>query len=297
MKKNSLARHFAVGLVVGLLVLPPQPARAQWTVFDPTQYALQVRKRLEEINRWAETARQYQQMYQKAVEQLTTLRGVLRTVDETLFKNQQIALLANDVGKIIADSQRLRQRLEGMVRYQIGSLRSIDDRLSQGIFDPDADLRDLENYLLYTMGRDARQTVDRMVRTARSDAQLAAWLDEKKRLTMELALLSGQLIENKELLKREQALPVPDRGNIQHLNEIISGLEARAEDLKKRIKELEEKVARRVKDHGLRLQDMENFGNEVLTTNEMWKELQATKDDLQKTLDGLILGSPPPIIE
>jgi predicted nuclease with TOPRIM domain len=291
MTGKALPRHFAAGLLVGLLVLPPEPARAQWTVFDPTQYALQVRKRIEELSRWAETARHYQEMYAKAVEQLTTLRGVLRTADRTLFKNQQIAFLANDVGRIIGDTQKLKRRLEGMIRYQIGSLRSIDDRLSQGIFDPDADLRDLENYLLYTMGRDARQTVDRMMRTARADAQLAAWIDEKNRLMKELAILSGQLQQNQELLKQEQALALPEnRANVGHLNEMISRLEARVDDLKKQIKELEEKIARRIKDHGLRLQDMENFGHEVLATTEMWKELQVTKDDLQQTLDNLILG-------
>lgn len=296
--KKSLLHHLAVGLIVGLLILPPQPVQAQWTVFDPTQYALQVKKRLEEINRWVETVRQYQEMYTKAVEQLTTLRGVLQTVDKTLFKNQQIALLANDIGKIINDSLNLRRRLEAMIRYQIRSLRSIDDRLSQGIFDPDADLRDLQNYLLYTMGRDARQTVDQMIRTARADAQLAAWIDEKNRLMKELAIAADQLKQTKELLKQEQSLTIPDRQNIQHLNEMIFRLETQIEDLKKRIKELEEKIQQRIKDHGLRLQDMENFGHEVLSTNQMWRELQKTKDDLQKTLDSLILdANPPPPIE
>ena len=184
-----------------------------------------------------------------------------------------------------------------MIRYQVRSLRSIDDRLSQGIFDPDADLRDLQNYLLYTMGRDARQTVDQMMITARSDAQLAAWMDEKTRLMKELAILAEKSAKTKVLLIEERRNPIPDQRNIQQLNELISRLEIQMEDLKKRIKELEEKIAGRIKDHGLRLQDMENFGHEVLATNEMWLELQKTKDDLQQTFDGLILGTPLPIVE
>jgi ubiquinone biosynthesis protein UbiJ len=295
---KKMLRHFVIGLFIGLLILTPSPAQAQWAVFDGSQYALQVKKRIDELNRWLETVRQYQEMYTKAVEQVTTLRGVLQTVDKTLFKNQQMALLANDVGKIINDSQKLRRRLESMVRYKIRSLKSIDDRLANGIFDPDADLRDLQNYLLYTMGRDARQTVDQMLRTARADAQLAAWMDEKKRLMKESSALSIALSETQERLKKEQSVATPDnQANVQHLNEMISRLETQIEDLKKRIKELEEKINQRIKDHGLRLQDMENFGHEVLTTNEMWKELQKNKDDLQKTLDGLILGNPPPITE
>src|SRR5215813_86245 len=214
---NKLLRHFAAGLIIGLLILPPPPAQAQWTVFDPSQYALQVKKRIEEVNRWLETVRHYQEMYTKAVEQLTTLRGVLKTVDTTLFKNQQMALLANDIGKVISDSQKLRRRLDGMVRYQISSLKSIDDRLSQGIFDPDADLRDLQNYLLYTMGRDARQTVDQMMRTARADVQPSAWMTEQERLRANLKALSDKQEKNQHLLEVAQA--ANDPANIQHLNE------------------------------------------------------------------------------
>ncbi len=295
MKIQALLRNLALGLLIGALIMP-QPARAQWTVFDPSQYALQVKKRIEELNRWLETVRRYQEMYTKAVEQLTTLRGVLKTVDTTLFKNQQIALLANDIGKVISDSQKLRRRLDGMVRYQISSLKSIDDRLSQGIFDPDADLRDLQNYLLYTMGRDARQTVDQMMRAAGADVQLSTWMTEQQRLRSELKILSDRQENNQKLLEAAQI--ANDPVNIQHLNEVILRTETEIADLIKRIKELDQKISERWLQHGLRLQDMENFGYEVQTSNEMWKELQKTKADLQKTMDSLILGvNPPPATE
>src|SRR5262249_19064625 len=204
MTTKKILRHFAVGLIVGVMLVPQQ-AQAQWTVFDPSQYTLQVKKRLEDLNRWTATVKQYQDMYTKAVENLTTVRGVLRTVDEQLFKNKQAALLANDIGKIITDSQKLRRRWEGMIRYQIRSLESIDKRLEKGFFDPDADLRDLQNYLLYTMGRDARQTVDQMTRTARADAQLAAWMDERSKLEKRKAELSDALTKLYEKADNENA--------------------------------------------------------------------------------------------
>lgn len=295
MRTHLSVHRFILGLIIGPLILPPQTAMAQWTVFDPTQYAIHFNKRLEELNRWAETVRRYQEMYANAVEQLTTLRGVLQTADKTLFKNQQIALLANDVGKIIGDTQRLKRRMEGMVRFQISSLRSIDDRLSQGIFDPDADLRDFQNYLLYTMGRDARQTVDRMTGTARADAQLAAWVDQKTTLEYEKATLSAKLEEFYKALQKEDA--GDPAGNVQHLNEMVSQTEQQIDGLSEHLRDLEEKVHQRIREHGLRLQDMENFGHKFLTTAEMWKELQVTKDDLQQTLDNLILGGPTPVTE
>jgi hypothetical protein len=293
-----LRRQLVVGLIVGLLIIPAQPQTAQaqfgfGIVFDPRAYALQIQKRIEEANRWVETVRRYQEMYTKAVEQLTTLRGVLKTVDTTLFKNQQMALLANDIAKIVNDSQQLRRRLEGMIKYQIRSFKSIDDRLSQGIFDPEADLRDLQNYLLYTMGRDARQTVEQMLTTARADAQLATWMDEESKLTKEFVTIAQAMDDNYALLKQKKTDNPDDQINIQHLNGMISQQEQKLLDLTKPILELREKIAQRVKDHGLRLEDMENFGYEVQSTVEMWKELEKTKADLQKTLEGLTQGSPP----
>jgi prefoldin subunit 5 len=282
-----------MGLLFSALLIPPLPAQAQWAVFDGSQYALQIKKRIDELNRWLETVRQYQEMYTKAVEQVTTLRGVLQTVDKTLFKNQQAALLANDIGKIISDSQKLKQRLESSVRYQIQWLKAIDDRLSRGIFDPDADLRDFQNYLLYTMGRDARQTVDQMLRTAKADAELAAWMDERKNAGVSILTLTKKLKDYSARLDQERALP-DNQYNIQHLNDAITQTQKEIDDLRKRIKELDEKIAQRVKQHNLRLQDMENFGYEVQASVEMWKELQKTKYDLQKTMDSLILGTTPP---
>jgi DNA-binding helix-hairpin-helix protein with protein kinase domain len=67
-------------MLIGILLLPPQ-AQAQWTVFDPSQYALQVSKKVEEANRWL-------QHYTNLVQQLTTLTGVLEKTDELLSKQK-----------------------------------------------------------------------------------------------------------------------------------------------------------------------------------------------------------------
>ncbi|MBO0861806.1 MAG: hypothetical protein J2P21_25620 [Chloracidobacterium sp.] len=72
-------------------------------------------------------------------------------------------------------------------------------------------------------------------------------------------------------------------------------MENQAEDLKKRIDDLNEKITQRVKDYGLRLEDMGNFVNEIDVSNEMWKQLQPTKIEIEKTMDGLIMGSPAPV--
>jgi Na+/serine symporter len=42
MRKLSLIKQLLIGLLLGIIITPAQPAQAQWTVFDPTSYAAQI---------------------------------------------------------------------------------------------------------------------------------------------------------------------------------------------------------------------------------------------------------------
>ena len=157
--RNHLSRYAIVGVLLGMLIVPATPVQAQFTVWDPTNYALQLAKKIEEANRWLETVRHYATMVDKTVQQLTTMQGVLRNVDEQLARNVRLVRFISNVGQIVRGSFQLKRQLEGMIRYRIAMLKGIDDRLRNGIFDPEQDLRDLENYLKFTIGRSADQTV------------------------------------------------------------------------------------------------------------------------------------------
>ena len=137
---NHLSRYLVVGLLFGLLIIPASPVQAQFTVWDPTNYALQLEKKIEEANRWLETIRHYATMVDKAVQQLTTMQGVLRNVDEQLARNVRLVRFISSVGHIVRGSYQLKRQLEGMIRYRIAMLRSIDNRLRNGLFDPEQDL-------------------------------------------------------------------------------------------------------------------------------------------------------------
>ena len=168
MSAKNTSLNLVVGLLLGLLIIPAPPAQAQWTVFDPTQYALQVQKKIEEATRWLETVTHYATIVDKTVQQLSTMQGMLRTVDEQLARNVRLVRLISSVGQIVRGSYQLERQLEGMITYRISMLKSIDDRLRAGIFNPEADLNDLENYLKYTMGRSAQDTVARLDKQARN---------------------------------------------------------------------------------------------------------------------------------
>jgi predicted nucleic acid-binding Zn-ribbon protein len=175
-----------------------------------------------------------------------------------------------------------------MVRYQITALQRIDDRLKSGILDPERDRQDFEEYLVYSMGRNSKQTIRLAVRTAEADAQVSKWVGEKESLEIDLAEESKRLKGFKQRLAREKNNPDPTV--IQALNESIQKTEARIDMLKKEISQLDEKIQQRINALGLKLSDMENFGYTIESTKAAWRELKNTKVQISVAFDDTISG-------
>ena len=291
--RNDLCRYVVVGLLLGLLMIRPTPVQAQFTVWDPTNYALQLEKKIEEANRWLETVQHYATMVDKTVQQLTTLQGVLRNVDEQLARNVRLVRFVSSVGQIVRGSYQLKRQLEGMIRYRIAMLKSIDDRLRNGIFDPEQDLNDLENYLKFTIGRSADETVARLDKLARNDSQLESWCVRRTQVQKDLAVARETLKQAQAQLEAEQNKPDADQSNVAHLNEVILQQQKLIAELEKEHADLQDKITERAAKYGLRLQDMENFAFSIMTVNDGWLTLQQTKDQIEQTLTGLIIDAQP----
>jgi chromosome segregation ATPase len=291
--RNQLSRCAVVGLLLGLLIAPATPVHAQFTVWDPTNYALQLEKKIEEANRWLETVQHYATMVDKTVQQLTTMQGVLRNVDEQLARNVRLVRFVSSVGQIVRGSYQLKRQLEGMIRYRIAMLKSIDDRLRDGIFDPEQDLNDLENYLKFTIGRSADETVARLDKLARNDSQLESWCVRRTQVQKDLAVARETLKQAQAQLEAEQNKPDSDQSNVAHLNEVILQQQKLIAELEKEHADLQDKITERAAKYGLRLQDMENFAFSIMTVNDGWLTLQQTKDQIEQTLTGLIIDAQP----
>ncbi len=293
MRKRHLSLHLAIGLLIGLLIIPAPQAQAQWTVFDPTQYALQVQKKIEEATRWLETVRHYATMVDKTIQQLSTMQGVLRTVDQQLARNVRLVRLISSVGQIVRGSYLLERQLEGMIRYRISMLKSIDDRLRAGIFNPEADLNDLENYLKYTIGRSAQDTVAKLDKQARNDSQLESWCIRRAKIQEKLAIARDIRDKAQVQLETEKNKRDPDQANMAHLNDVILQQWSLIAGLDQEHAELQDKITERAAKYGLRLQDMENFAFSIITVNNGWSSLQQTKDQIEQTLNNLIISAQP----
>ena len=289
MKRRRLTfmRQILIGLLLGLFIMPTPIAHAQWTVYDPAQYTLQWEKRIEEANRWIQTISHYARIYENAVQQLTTIKGVLTQAEKLVFHNSVWLATMSNIGRSVRGVFLLKNQLEALVRTRIRAIKAINDRLHNGIFDPDADLRDLEEYLKDSIGRTSQDTVANLERLARMDNQLERLLYEMQTASARKAGAEAQKKQAQANLDKELAKPESQRcaSCISDLKQEISNCELLITQLDADISRLQAEIVTRTKKYNVVLEERVNFGQQVQSSNDAWNSFNKDKDELTKLLD------------
>ena len=272
-----------------LIATTPMPARAQvfgGIVYDPTNYALQVEKRVEEAARWVKTVDQYLRMYENAVRQLTTLTGVLKTAEQHLGFHQQTLTTISSIGKTIRTSFRVKRLVEGLVVGQVRALKEIDDRVRNGIFDPEADRRDLEDYLRNGIGRTSQDALANMERLEKMDNTIARANYDIKRLSNNRAEAEEHLKAMQdavEQLKNCEECTEKDR-EIQALAVQIFQASQQQEQTNAQIEQLRQQITERTERIAEREEARLRFGSQVTTLKDGWKKLVEAKQRVWEKL-------------
>lgn len=107
-------KQILLGLLIGI-VLVPASAQAQWTVFDPAQYSLQIERQIEEANRWLERVRHYSEEINKLAEQLSTMKGVLGQAEKLVLHNDTLTRTMAQIGQTVRDVFQLKRAIETMI--------------------------------------------------------------------------------------------------------------------------------------------------------------------------------------
>jgi len=275
--------------MLGLFIMPAPVAQAQWTVYDPAQYALQWEKRIEEANRWIQTISHYARIYENAIQQLTTLTGVLTQAEKLVFHNSVWLATMSDIGRTVRGVFLLKNQLEALVRTRIRAIKAINDRLHNGIFDPDADLRDFEEYLKDSIGRTSQDTVANLERLARMDNQLERLLYDVQTASAKKAGAEAQKKQAQTNLDKELAKPESQRcaSCISDLKQEISNCELLITQLDADISRLQAEIVTRTKKYNVVLEERVNFGQQVQSSNDAWNSFNKDKDELTKLLDDI----------
>src|SRR5882724_7713356 len=98
---RKVIKHLLVGLLIGTVLTPA--TQAQFTVFDPAQYSLQIQRQIEEANRWLERVNQYTNEINKMAEQLSTMKGVLTQADKLVLHNANLTRTMAEIGQTVRD--------------------------------------------------------------------------------------------------------------------------------------------------------------------------------------------------
>jgi predicted nucleic acid-binding Zn-ribbon protein len=265
-----------------MITMIPVPARAQilgGIVYDPTNYALQVEKRVEEAARWVQTIDHYARMYENAVRQLTTLTGVLKTAEQHLGFHQRTLTTISSIGKTIRTSFRVKRLVEGLVVGQVRALKEIDDRLRNGIFDPEKDRRDLEDYLRNGIGRTSQDALANMERLEKMDNTIARANYDIKRLSNNRAEAEEHIKAMQdavEQLKNCEECTEKDR-EIQALAVQIFQASQQQEQTNAQIEQLRQQITERTERIAEREEARLRFGSQVITLKDGWKKLVEAK--------------------
>jgi len=282
MRKISLLSQLTLGLLVGVLLMPPSVAKAQWTVHDPPQYVLQVKKRLEEANRWVQT-------YQNAVQQLTTLGGILKTTEGLMVKQRNAISTMSSIGQTVRGMYQLKDQFEAIVVSRMRAFKSIESRLRNGIFDPEADMRDFDEYLRTSIGRSSQDTIATRDRLMRMDNELKRMQDDLEVAEQRKAWAVRKKQAALKKLEEEDKKPVADKCAlcISSLNQELAECEQLIAESERVISDLRCGIENRVKKYNVEMEERIKFGRQVQSMNEAWSQFNNSLDALQRALSNV----------
>jgi chromosome segregation ATPase len=283
--KNAF-RNILLGLLIGL-ILTPSTAHAQWTVFDPAQYSLQIERQIEEANRWLERVKQYSEEINKLAEQLSTMKGVLGQAEKLVLHNANLTRTMAQLGQTVRDVFALKRAIETMVISRLSMIKSIKTRLMSGIFDPQADMRDFEDYLRNSIGRTSQDKIATMNRIAMFDATLARLYHDLQTAQARQAGAAQQMKQAKDKLDAELAKPQVEQcaSCISDLKLEIASCEKMIVDLDTQITNLSTQIEDRVKLYNLTMEERVRIANRVRATDEAWDNLNIVKDSVFQAIE------------
>jgi len=292
---KKLSKHILLGLLLGA-ILTPMTAQAQWTVFDPAQYSLQIERQIEEANRWLERVNHYTDEINKMVEQITTMKGVLTQAEKLVLHNANLTRTMAQIGQTVRDVFALKRAMETMVISRLNMIKSIKTRLESGIFDPQADLRDFEDYLRNSIGRQEQDKIATMNRIAMFDATLARLYHDLQTAEARQAGAALEMKQAKDKLEAELAKPQEEQCAhcISDLKLEIASCEKMIADLDKQISDLSTQIEDRVKRYNLTMEERVRIANQVKATDEAWNNLNIVKDSIFEALQRGGIPSPSP---
>jgi len=277
--------QLTLGLLLGAMFMPTQIAQAQFFGFptithDPITHGTVLEQKIE-------NAVHYVKIFDNAVKQYSTLKGVLGKAEE-LVTNQFISKQTMaEIGRTVRASFELKDQIQAITTTRLTMLRSMDDRFRRGILDPEADMRDLEDYLRTSIGRSSEDSIANFDRLCKIDPTLERLVSEWRKAQRDRALTQKERAGAIDANKAELAKPEEKQcfECIAALMGKISACDKQIADYTKQIEELWSRIEERVKKYHATTDERIKFAAQVGESNKAWSDFNNTLDGIQRALD------------
>jgi len=294
MKLKARVKQIVLGTLVGLILVPPQTAQAQWTVYDPTNHATQLTKMAQEAARWVETVNHYLEeinkystMIDNQVEQITRLGNIMQTVDEQLARHRNLIHTVANFGRTIRQIFQLQQDIRTMVSARILAVQRVWDRMRNGIFDPAQNMRDLEEYMRHSIGRTSQQRVEYHELLLEQDAEFGEAVYNREVAYGRLARAEEAQRSLEAALSAETSKPVGEQHGVDSLLRQLAECKQYIATLTEQIAEYTRVINDKMTQFGVRIDAHARFGQAVVRETEAWREMTRVNQQTMESLDAL----------
>jgi hypothetical protein len=166
----------------------------------------QILEYAKQAQRWISTVEHYSTMIINDIKKFTSLKGILQTVEKNLGLSDDTLKALSDIGQLIRASFTLKNNFMSLVRTRLQMIESLERRARQGIFSPSQDLDDLEEYLRYSIGRQAGATLATRRKLAETDTVLEQLTYDLQQVRAERAAVEKELKDLNAKLEQENSL-------------------------------------------------------------------------------------------
>ena len=243
----------------------------------------------EQGKRWIDTVNHYSQIIQQNAKRFTSLRGIMGFVEQQVGLSDDTLKSLSDLGKAIRVSISLKNQFIGMIRSRLAMINDLEQRARNGIFDPRADMNDLENYLTSTMGRKALARIRSREKIAEQDPEMerltvelekiraarAAAEAEKKEIENRLGRETSMKTRPREVASSEDGASTPMNNPDERVSSSAEGINSmilRIGQLEQLINDLSEQERKLMKEITERYQMYQTNYDTIYFRGEQWKE-------------------------
>lgn len=334
MRKTKLRVNLLLGFLLGVFLTQPVRAIPVTVVADTSPTAIkgliestkqtlhqiqitastegsriaQAAEYVKQAQRWLDTVNHYTNVIIQDVKRFTTLKGIMGVVEKQLGLDDDTLKALSDIGQVVRGVFTLKNSFQALITTRLRMLKNIEERARNGIFDPGADLADLEDYLQNSIGRSAQDVIANRERLARFDNELERWTFELGQLRATKAALMKQRQETKAHLDRElqNQVGLRDTGAaesggstttyngrtsvaasaVESDKQTLLEIDGQLVQLDKQISELLEKITKRYKEYHQKFDESRITAEGWLKAQQGWDDFMSIREEaIERAID------------